>query len=195
MDSSPHTARPGSSLPISSSRPGLVRRAWIGLQARALRRLATLARRRRHAPAHLVTGIDGEREAIFFLRLHGYTIVARRWRNPKLRGDLDLIAWEGPTLCFIEIKTRSRHDAIPAEAAIDADKQQTLRKLARSYIRRLPPAARGVPARFDVLSIYLDGAPKQPETRISESVQERHPQPSPHSDPSIILNKGAFGWA
>ena len=150
------------------------RNRWIGAQAWTLRRLATRSRVASTAP-HLETGAHGEREALFYLRRNGYTIVARRWRNPKLRGDIDLIAWHGATLCIIEVKTRTRRDAIPAEQAVDADKQITLRQLARSYLRRLPATARDVQVRFDVISIYIES----PTTRPSH----------------IELNQGAFGWA
>jgi putative endonuclease len=153
---------------------GFLRRLWIDTQASALRRLAAISRAPRTA-AHLETGAHGEREALFHLRRNGYIIVARRWRNPKLRGDIDLIAWHGTTLCIVEVKTRTRRDLAPAEMAVDSDKQDTLRKLARSYLRRLPTAAREATIRFDVISIYLE---------------------SPNAKPSHIdLNQGAFGWA
>ena len=58
-------------------------------------------------PAHLETGLRGEREALFELRRMGYTVVARRWQTAKVRGDVDLIGWKGDTLCFIEVKTRT----------------------------------------------------------------------------------------
>jgi putative endonuclease len=165
-----------------------LRTAWIGLQERVLRRLAQRSRSRRRLPDHLATGNDGEREALFYLRRMGYTVVARRWRNPKLRGDLDLIAWdenskEHATLCFIEIKTRTRRDAVPAEMAVDDDKRQTLRQLARSYIRRLPTAAQQAPTRFDVLSVYL------------ESGSNARPSSNRNAGPDFVLNKGAFQWA
>jgi hypothetical protein len=60
--------------------------------------------------AHLTTGIDGEDAAFFYLGRKGYTVVARRWSSGYQRGDLDLIAWQGPLLCFIEVKTRTAHD-------------------------------------------------------------------------------------
>jgi putative endonuclease len=175
------------------------RNSWLSLQARTLRRLAGMARRGSKLPAHLQTGIDGEREAIFYLRSQDYTVVARRWRNPKLRGDLDLIAWDGHTLCFVEIKTRSRRNLIPAEMAVDSDKQETLRRLALSYIRRLPKPAHQAPVRFDVLSVYLE----QPQARRlqsltepkKESVSEAAAYLSQNDGPDFVLNKGAFQWA
>ncbi|HEY8997861.1 MAG TPA: YraN family protein [Edaphobacter sp.] len=166
---------------------GLLRRTWLGVEARALRRLAALARRRSRLPAHLLTGMDGEREAIFYLRRQGYTVVARRWRSAKQRGDLDLIAWHQDTLCFIEIKTRSRRDFVPAEAAVDDDKQRTLQALARAYIRRLPESSRQSPTRFDVLSVYMQQAASTP-TNSSPA------HSSKYADPDFVLYQGAFSW-
>lgn len=112
------------------------------------------ARRRPPEPSHLATGRRGELAAFFYLRRRGYVIAARGWRSGRLRGDIDLIAWDGDTLCFIEVKTRSTRNIATAEAAVDEDKRRTLRHLARSYMRRLPN--REVPARFDILSIYFE---------------------------------------
>lgn len=112
------------------------------------------ARRRPPEPSHLATGRRGELAAFFYLRRRGYIVVARGWRSGRLRGDLDLIAWEGDTLCFIEVKTRTTHDVATAEAAVDEDKRRVLRCLARSYMRQLQ--AKGIPVRFDILSIYFE---------------------------------------
>jgi putative endonuclease len=133
---------------------------------------------RTRSATHLETGSLGEREALFHLRHAGYTIVARRWKTPAFRGDLDLIAWHGSTLCFVEVKTRTHRDAFAAELAVDHEKQRILRRLARAYIHRLPAARRPTTARFDVVSLYLT-----PETE------------SRHSGPQIVLNQGAFEWA
>ena len=105
-------------------------------------------------PAHLVTGIEGEDAAFFYLRRKGYTVVARRWSAGNLPGDLDLIAWLGPLLCFVEVKTRTAHDLAAAEVAVDSHKRSTLRRLARQYVRQLPQDT-APPVRFDVLSVYL----------------------------------------
>jgi putative endonuclease len=131
--------------------------ACIGCEERTLAGLTWVARRLGPAdalPAHLVTGIDGETAAFFYLRRKGYTVVARRWNSGDVPGDIDLIAWQGPMLCFVEVKTRTAHDASPAEIAVDSHKRNTLRRLARRYVRQLPQEA-APPVRFDVLSIYL----------------------------------------
>lgn len=161
--------------PAQPIRVSYLRACWIDTQAWALRRLYSMHRTR--SAEHLETGALGEREALFYLQRSGYTIVARRWRTAKLRGDLDLIAWHGNTLCFIEIKTRSQRDAFAAEFAVDEDKQRTLRRLARAYLHRLPPATREAPTRFDVVSLYLG----------SEDQTQR-------TEPEFVLNQGAFEW-
>jgi len=129
----------------------------IGVEERSLAGLAWVAHRRgREAslPIHLVTGIEGEDAAFFHLRRKGYVVVARRWSSGNVPGDLDLIAWDGPMLCFVEVKTRTVHDLTPAEVAVDSHKRNTLRRLARQYIRHLPQEA-APPSRFDVMSVYL----------------------------------------
>lgn len=124
------------------------------LLERTLRGLDGLARVRGRAeqlPAHLSVGLEGEDAAFHALRRKGYTVVARRWNSGEMPGDLDLIAWQGEVLCFIEVKTRSERDAKPAEAAVDGHKRATLLRLARRYVRQL---AQTPPVRFDVMSVY-----------------------------------------
>ncbi len=131
-------------------RAELLERSLAGLDALAARR-----GRAASLPAHLLTGIEGEEAACFYLLRKGYTVVARRWSGGNQPGDLDLVAWQGPMLCFFEIKTRTARDLNPAEAAIDLHKRNVLRRLARQYVRQLP----GNPApqvRFDVVSVYLE---------------------------------------
>ena len=109
--------------------------------------------------AHLVTGRHGEEEAYFYLRKLGYVMVARNWRSPRRRGEIDLIGWDQGVLCFVEVKTRAARTLVPGEAAVDGEKQRELSGMARDYLRRVSPT----PAvRFDVLSIYVQargGAP------------------------------------
>jgi putative endonuclease len=120
---------------------------------RALDGLAAVFPHRAAAsPAHLATGRGGEEEAYFHLRRLGYVMVARNYRSPKYRSELDLIGWDGDTLCFIEVKTRTSEKVMPAEAAVDAEKQQDLSRVAREYLRRLRSAP---PYRFDILSVYV----------------------------------------
>jgi putative endonuclease len=153
----------------------MVGTGWINVQAWAMRRLDALAARRKGGgvgPAHLATGELGEREALFHLRKMGYTIVARRWKSAKLWGDVDLIGWDGNWLCFVEVKTRSGRQTMTAEAAVDAEKRDMLRRMARAYLRTFPEKLRAeVPVRFDVVSVYL----------LRSGVE-------------FDLYRGAFGW-
>lgn len=105
---------------------------------------------------HLVAGARGEDEAYFYLREHGFTVVARDFRSSRRPGDIDLVAWEKDVLCFVEVKTRSRRNFMPAEAAVDKDKKETLSTLAREYLRQCAHAQKPAAFRFDVISIYLE---------------------------------------
>lgn len=126
---------------------------------RGLDWVATRRGRTTSRPPHLAVGEAGEEAAFHFLRGKGYRVVARRWSSGERPGDLDLVAWQGDVLCFVEVKTRTERDAKPAEAAVDGHKRATLLRLARRYVRMLkreePP-----PVRFDVVSVYL--APGEP---------------------------------
>lgn len=137
--------------------------------------LDKIAPKQKEDSEHLVTGKRGEDEAYFHIRQLGYVIVARNWRSRRRKGEIDLIGWEGNTLCFIEVKTRSTHDVKPAEAAVGREKQKELRAMAREYLWR---SSRGKNirkqssatddarqsshkdkqpiCRFDVISVYYD---------------------------------------
>ncbi len=112
--------------------------------------------------AHLQTGRRGEEEAYFYLRRLGYVMVARNWRSPRRKGELDLVGWDGEVLCFIEVKTRTTLEVKPAEAAVDAEKRRELSLVAMEFLRRVSPPPRA--HRFDILSIYyLDSCGKTPQ--------------------------------
>jgi putative endonuclease len=110
----------------------------LSFESRAYTALRSFADRKSPLPEHLLIGERGEDAAFFHLRSLGYTIVARRWRSARIPGDIDLVAWDGPTLIIFEIKTRTAHDLASAEAAVDTYKQQMLRKMASAYLRQLP---------------------------------------------------------
>ena len=118
--------------------------------------LDTIANAVRHdeTPAHIVTGRAGEDAAYFHLRKLGYVMVARNWRVPQCKGELDLVGWDGNVLCFVEVKTRTTHDVKPAEAAVDEKKRRELALMAGHFLRRLG-GAKSPAHRFDIVSIYL----------------------------------------
>jgi putative endonuclease len=129
---------------------------WLEHALGGLHRFAQSRGRAKNLPAHLLVGIEGEDAAFFYLRTKDYTIVARRWSSGDVPGDIDLIAWQGPMLCFVEVKTRSARTITPAEVAVDEHKRATLRRLARRYMSQLPQGSAPA-ARFDVISVYLGG--------------------------------------
>jgi putative endonuclease len=118
---------------------------------RALDTVAKFLPARISDPRHM-TGRRGEEEAYFYLRQQGYVIIARNYRSPRCRSELDLVGWDGETLCFIEVKTRNKRDFVPAEAAVDPEKQRDLSHVAREFLRKIKG---GPPVRFDVVSVYI----------------------------------------
>ena len=114
-------------------------------------------------PAHQRTGQRGEEDAYFFLRKLGYTMVARNFRSPRCRGEIDLIGWEGDVLCFVEVKTRTSLRVKPGEAAVDRHKRREIAEVAREYRRGFP---RSCQWRFDIVSVYYEQATAGLEPRI-----------------------------
>jgi putative endonuclease len=108
---------------------------------------------------HLRVGTRGEEDAYFYLRRLGYKIVARNFRSPRCRGEIDLIGWDEDVICFIEVKTRTTRDVKPAEAAVDYHKRREIAEAAREYLRQLPPRCAW---RFDVVSVYYAGPSPHP---------------------------------
>ena len=160
-------------LPLSMS-VGPFARARLNLLERSLLFTQDVCLRLGRGPtrtAHLQVGERGEVSAYFHVRRLGFTVVARQWRCAGLRGDLDLVAWDGETLCFVEVKTRSARDAFAAELAVDKDKRAMLRKMARAYMRQLDDAQQ-IAVRFYILTVYFAG--------------ER---------PEFELFRAAFGWS
>jgi putative endonuclease len=101
-------------------------------------------------------GQAGEAAAVRFLRRRGLVILARNlWSR---RGEIDLLARDGATLVFVEVKARRGRPGDPPEAAVDARKRARLVKLALGYLaaRRLGESS----CRFDVIGVSVDEAGK-----------------------------------
>jgi putative endonuclease len=90
----------------------------------------------------------GEDAACAYLERIGYRIVGRNVRCG--RGEIDLIARDGDTLVFVEVKARRTRSHGSALAAVDARKRNRLRALAGDFLQFSPA---GTKARFDVLAI------------------------------------------
>ena len=96
-------------------------------------------------------GMQGEALVARYLRERGYQLAAHGYRSRY--GEIDMIAWDGDVLCFVEVKTRTNLDmALPREY-VTPQKQNKLRKTARMYLaeKRLD-----CPARFDVAEVYAE---------------------------------------
>jgi putative endonuclease len=92
-------------------------------------------------------GIRGENVAARFLRNRGYNILDRNYRCAL--GEIDIIARDGKTLVFVEVKTRTSDGPTPEEQ-VNATKQHQLTKAARFYLSRFGSQP---PARFDVVAV------------------------------------------
>jgi putative endonuclease len=93
-------------------------------------------------------GSEGEDLAIQYLRRKGYRIISRNYKNHI--GEIDIIAQDGETVVFIEVKTRANDSfGFPFES-VHRRKRQKLRNLALLYLKK---AGEEIPVRFDVLSI------------------------------------------
>lgn len=93
--------------------------------------------------------ILGEDTAAGMLAGKGMKVLARNWRCRF--GELDLVAGDGDTLVFVEVKCRSRAELYDPALAVDRRKQFRLRRLAEAYLAAEAPAYRD--CRFDVVSV------------------------------------------
>jgi len=119
---------------------------WIGERWRALSKKRDLGRR-------------GEDAAARFLRRLGYKIVARG--DSAGPGELDLVAVDGRTVVFVEVKTRkSDEQGLPSEA-VDLEKQRRLTRAALAFLKR--HRLLEYSARFDVVSITWPADRRRPE--------------------------------
>jgi len=96
----------------------------------------------------LKLGRAGEAAAERFLESLGWRILARSWRTRM--GEVDLIARDGSTVIFVEVKARSSGRFGPAECAVDRRKQGRIVRAALAYLQREKLDA---PVRFDVVAL------------------------------------------
>jgi putative endonuclease len=97
-------------------------------------------------------GEMGEALACQELERRGYSIIARRYR--RRRGELDIIARDGATLVFVEVKARRGRAFGEGAEAVTPLKRRRMTKVALEYIARNRLGA--CPCRFDVVSIRLE---------------------------------------
>ena len=110
---------------------------------------------------HLALGQRGERLAAAYLARQGFRLVAanftlpvgRNRRGVTVNAEIDLVAYEGETLCFLEVKTRASDWFAAPEANVDLRKQRQITRAARVY-RRFFGLQQAL-YRFDVVSVIL----------------------------------------
>ena len=117
--------------------------------------------------ARISLGKRGEDLACLELERRGYAIVARRFRVRS--GELDIIARDGATLVFVEVKARAGHAFGSAAEAITPMKQLRMARLADEYLVR--HQLRECPCRFDVVSIHFEsqGEAGAPEIQVIQN--------------------------
>jgi putative endonuclease len=126
---------------------------------------------------HLQLGARGEHLAAERLEQLGYTLVASNFTLPvgrSLRGalmhaEIDLVAYDGLTLCFVEVKTRASDWFAAPEANVDLRKQRQVARAARAYRRMFD--LKDAPYRYDVVSVVLppmdaEGATPRPRLEV-----------------------------
>jgi putative endonuclease len=110
---------------------------------------------------HIDLGRRGEAWAIKYLARVGYRIVAanfelpvgRNARGVVVNAEIDVVAYDGPTLCFIEVKTRASDWFASPQVNVDLRKQRQIARAARAYRRMMD--LMDAPYRYDVLSVIL----------------------------------------
>jgi putative endonuclease len=110
------------------------------------------ARERRWHPEHAL-GRKAEDLAHRFLQGKGLVVVERNWRHPGRRGEVDLVAWEGAKLVFVEVKARRDEEFGAPERAIDALKINNVRRAARYFAKRWRVPEELV--RFDLVTVVF----------------------------------------
>jgi putative endonuclease len=96
-------------------------------------------------------GQKGEDLAYELLKKKGYKVLERNFKSPL--GEIDIVAREGKTLAFVEVKTRLSSDFGSAKWAVGPRKQRKLSMVALDYLKR--HSLSDQPARFDVVAIDL----------------------------------------
>jgi putative endonuclease len=146
--------------------------AWCGRDARGSSEnnlmTSSLSNTANENPSHLELGRRGEELAAAYLLRAGYQIVAANFSLPVGRNrvgavvnvEIDLVAYEGDTLCFIEVKSRGSDWFAPPQVNVDRRKQRQIARAARAYRRMFDLS--NAPYRYDVITVILPAAEERP---------------------------------
>lgn len=113
-------------------------------------------------------GDFGERMAVRYLRLHGYTVKERNWRSGHM--EIDIIASSFTTIAFVEVKARTYTQetldlAPPPGTAVKSEKQRLTRKAAKDYLWQNPTKKQ---PRMDVIEIWLVHDKRTDKTKVAK---------------------------
>lgn len=105
------------------------------------------------SPEHAL-GRRAEDLAHRYLEAEGLTVIGRNWTLPERDAEIDLIALDGDTVVFVEVKSRRNPGTADPLRALDEAKRRRLERAARFLLRRwrIPPAR----ARFDIVAVVLE---------------------------------------
>ena len=121
---------------------------------------------------HFGLGRRGEELALKYLERAGYRIVAanfsipigRNTRNVTVNAEIDLIAYDGPTLCFIEVKTRASDEFAAPQVNVDRRKQRQVARAARGYRRMM--GLINASYRYDIVTVLAKPDEIQPRIEL-----------------------------
>ena len=121
---------------------------------------------------HFELGRRGEALAVEHLEQIGYRIVAsnfslpigRNLREAVVNAEIDVVAYDGPTLCFIEVKTRASDDFAPPQANVDLRKRRQIARAAVAYRRML--GLMNASYRYDVVTVVAKPEGTQPRIEL-----------------------------
>jgi putative endonuclease len=114
------------------------------------------------SPKTAETGKGGERLAVRALKRAGYRVLATNWRARG--GELDIVAEQGGTIVFVEVKTRSSDSFAPPELAVNSSKRRKIARAAWRFLER--NAATDRDCRFDIVSIVNEPQGRRPKVEI-----------------------------
>lgn len=114
---------------------------------------------------HKSLGNYGEEIAAKMMTEKGCIILQRNFRCRF--GEIDIVARDGDTIIFVEVKTRRNKRFGEAEEAVDYRKQKKIRQVAEYYL--MMNRSKSQKCRFDVYSVYLDENKNPEEIRVSEN--------------------------
>jgi putative endonuclease len=125
--------------------------------------------------SHISRGQLGELYAAAFLEQSGYNLVAanftlpvgRNRRDAVIKAELDLLAYDGPILCFVEVKTRASDWFASPEINVDRRKRRQIARGARAYRQMFD--IEDEPYRFDVVTVVLGDEQSVPQIELLKS--------------------------